>query len=291
MKKPLTAKQVDRVMPYVLLIPAMTLFTLFSFWPFAKSFYLAMTVTNKKGEAVAWAGLSNFTRLFAQPKFLQVLKNTFLFAALVAVFTFALAIIMALLCVEQKRFSRIYQTMYAIPMAIASAPAAALFLFIFKQSGVLDMLLGTSYPWLTSSKFAIYSVAAATVWLSIGSSFLFLLVGFRAVPETLLESARIDGAGKMTRIFRIMFPIASPQIFFVVFLNITNAFKAFGEIRLLTAGGPANSTETLVYAIYKEAILNGRFETACCYSIILFFAIFAVTRVQLLTENRVIHYD
>ena len=155
MKKPLTAKQVDRVMPYVLLIPAMTLFTLFSFWPFAKSFYLAMTVTNKKGEAVAWAGLSNFTRLFAQPKFLQVLKNTFLFAALVAVFTFALAIILALLCVEQKRFSRIYQTMYAIPMAIASAPAAALFLFIFKQSGVLDMLLGTSYPWLTSSKFAI----------------------------------------------------------------------------------------------------------------------------------------
>lgn len=290
-KKTILTNAIDKVAPYLLLLPAMGLFTLFSFWPFLKSIYLSLTVTDKAGRAVKWVGLSNFVRMFGQEKFIAVLKNTFLFALLVAVFTFVLAMILALLCVEQKRFARIYQIMYSLPMAIASAPAAALFLFIFKQNGVLDMLLGKSYPWLTSTKFAIYSVAAATVWLSIGASYLFLLVGFRAVPTELLESARIDGAGKLTRIFKIMIPISSPQIFFVVFLNITNAFKAFGEIRLLTAGGPANSTETLVYSIYKEAMLNGRFETACCYAMILFVAIFVVTRCQLLAEKKLVCYD
>ena len=111
------------------------------------------------------------------------------------------------------------------------------------------------------------------------------------MPEDLLESARIDGAGRLTRIFKIMFPIASPQIFFVVFLNITGSFKAFGEIRLLTGGGPAKATTTLVYAIYEQAMKNVRFETACVYSICLFLVIFLVTRIQLLVEKRVVFYD
>lgn len=287
----LSSRKVDKVAPYILLIPAMVLFTLFSFWPFFKSFYLAMTVTNKRGEAVKWVGLENFSRVFTSVDFKLVMKNTFLFAVVVGVFTFAIAMCLALLCVEKRRFSRIYEVMYSIPMAIAAAPAAALWLFAFKQGGLLDMLIGHSYPWLTDGKFAIYSVAAATVWLHIGSSFLFLLVGFRNVPEDLLESARLDGAGRLTRIFKIMFPIASPQIFFVVFLNITSSFKAFGEIRLLTAGGPAKSTTTLVYAIYEQAMQNGRFETACIYSICLFLVIFLVTRIQLLVEKRVVFYD
>ena len=290
-KMQISSKKVDKVAPYVLLIPAMTLFTLFSFWPFLKSFYLAMTVTNKKGEAVKWVGLENFIRVFTSGDFKLVMQNTFVFAAVVGVFTFVIAMCLALLCVEKRRFSRVYEVMYSIPMAIAAAPAAALWLFMFKQGGVLDMLLGQNYPWLTDGKFAIYSVAAATVWLHIGSSFLFLLVGFRNVPEDLLESARIDGAGRLTRIFKIMFPIASPQIFFVVFLNITGSFKAFGEIRLLTGGGPAKATTTLVYAIYEQAMKNGRFETACVYSICLFLVIFLVTRIQLLVEKRVVFYD
>ena len=235
--------------------------------------------------------LQNFARVFTSLDFAKTIKNTFHFALLVGVFTFLLALCLALLCVEKRRFSRVYEVMYSIPMAIAAAPAAALWLFIFKQGGVIDMVTGESYPWLTSPDFAIYAVSAATVWLSVGSSFLFLLVGFRNVPEDLLESARIDGAGTLTRIFKIMFPVASPQIFFVIFLNITNSFKAFGEIRLLTGGGPAGATTTLVYAIYDRAILNGRFETACVYSLILFLVIFLVTRTQFFVEKKFVFYN
>jgi sn-glycerol 3-phosphate transport system permease protein len=277
--------------PYLLLVPSMTLFTLFSFLPFLQSIFLSLTVTDKKGTVISWAGVDNYIRLFTRSSFLKIMGNTMWFALLVGAFTFIIAVALALLCVEQRKGSRIYQTMFAVPMAIASAPASAIFLFVFKQNGMINMLTGLDISWLTSVDFAIYAVAFATVWLSIGASFIFLLVGFRAVPEELLESAKIDGAGKLRRVFSIMLPVASPQIFFVIFLNITNSFKAFGQIKLLTGGGPANSTETLIYSIYKEAILNGRFETACTLSLILFFIILVVTRAQMFTEKRMVHYQ
>ncbi len=284
-------KGIEKIVPYVLLIPAFALFGTFSFWPFLRSIYLSMTVTNKKGQPVKFVLFNNFKRVFSSIDFTQTIGNTFLFALLVGVFTFLIAMVLALLCVEKHKFSRVYEVMYSIPMAIAAAPAASLWLFILKRDGVLDMVTGSDISWLTDPKYAIYGVAAATVWLSIGSSFLFLLVGFRNVPEDLLESAKIDGAGKLTRICKIMIPIASPQIFFVIFLNITHSFKAFGEIRLLTGGGPAGATTTLVYQIYQQAMLNGRFETACVYSLVLFVVIFLVTRLQLFAEKKLVFYN
>ncbi len=286
-----TKKKRVKVLPYLMLTPCIVLFTTFCFWPFIRSIYLSMTITDKRGSVVSWAGFSNFVRLFSKPSFLKILENTFWFAILVAVFTFLTAITLALLSVEQRKFSRVYQTMFSLTMAIASAPASAIFLFVFKKNGLMNMITGLDTAWLTSADTAIYAVAFATVWLSIGASFIFLLVGFRAVREELLESAKIDGAGRLRRIFSIMIPIASPQIFFVIFLNITNSFKAFGQIKLLTGGGPASSTETLIYSIYKEAILSGRIETACVLSLILFVIIFLVTRIQWFLEKRMVHYQ
>ena len=283
--------KLGKLVPYLLLLPTFALFTIFSYWPFLKSIYLTFTVTDKKGQPKKIVKFANFERVFKSIDFAQTMKNTFYFAAMVGVFTFLLALFLALISVEKRRFSRVYEVMYSIPMAIAAAPAAALWLFILKQGGVLDMITGKNHDWLTTRHLAIYGVTAATVWLAIGSSFMFLLVGFRNVPEDLLESAKIDGANWLTRVFRIMFPIASPQIFFVIFLNITHSFKAFGEIRLLTGGGPAGATTTLVYAIYEQAMLHGRFETACVYSMVLFIVIFLTTRVQMLAEHKFVFYE
>ena len=139
--------------------------------------------------------------------------------------------------------------------------------------------------------YAMVAVCTITSWMHVGTSFIFLLVGFRNVPEELLESARLDGAGPLRRIWNIILPLASPQIFFVVFLNITSAFKTFAQIQLLTGGGPANKTKNLIYFIYENAIINGRYETACVQAIFLFLLIFAVTRIQFLLEKKVVHYQ
>ena len=177
------------------------------------------------------------------------------------------------------------------PCPWRSAPAASIFIFLMrKDGGLLNQLLGTDIAWLRDPKWALLAVAFVTVWLSIGASYIFLLVGFRNVPEDLLESARLDGAGPVRRAFSVLIPVASPQIFFVVFLNISNAFKAFGQIKLLTEGGPNNATNTLIYSMYKNALLNGRYETACVQAILLFLIIFIVTRAQHVLEERTVFY-
>ena len=277
--------------PYLMLFPTIAFFVIFVFYPFAKSIYLAFTITDRRGNPVQWVGLMNFERLFGQSNFWLILKNTFVFAAIVGLGTFLIAVLLAALCIRQRKGSRIYQTMYAITMAIASAPAAAIGMFVFKESGFLNQLLGTEVAWLTDKNTALYAVAAVTIWLRIGSSFLFLLVGFRAVSDDLQEAALIDGANSWKRFWKIIVPMASPQIFFVVFLNITGSFKAFGQIKLLTGGGPSSASETLIYSIYKNGILSGRFETGCAYSLILFACIFLVTRIQFLFEKKFVHYQ
>ncbi len=277
--------------PYFMLLPTIVFFVIFCFYPFAKSIYLAFTVTNRQGDPVKWVGLMNFKRLFSQSSFWLIFKNTFVFAAIVGGGTFLIAGVLAALCIRQQKGSRIYQTMYAITMAVASAPAAAIGMFIFKESGLLNQLFGTKVSWLTNAGTALYAVAAVTIWLRIGSSFIFLMVGFRAVSQDLQEAALIDGASGWKRFFKIIVPMSSPQIFFVIFLNITGSFKAFGQIKLLTGGGPSSASETLIYSIYKNGILSGRFETACAYSLILFICIFLLTRIQFLFEKKLVHYQ
>jgi sn-glycerol 3-phosphate transport system permease protein len=276
--------------PYLLIAPVLALFALFSYYPFARTIFLAFSVTDKSGNLKKWVGFGNFKRLFSRPAFWSTIGNTFEFALIVAVCTLLIAMILALLAYKVKRGSRIYQTMYAIPMSIASVPASAMFLFMLKKDGFINRIFGTGIAWLQDPRWALPAVALVTVWLGVGAAFIFLLVGFRNVPEELIESATIDGAGPFQRAVHVLIPVASPQIFFVVFLNIGNSFKAFGQVKLLTAGGPAGASETLVYSIYKEALLNGRFETACAEALILFAIIFIFTRVQFALENKLVFY-
>lgn len=280
------------ILPYILILPAMALFMIFNFYPFLKAILLSFSMTNKQGEVTQWVGLANWVRVLTKDSFWDVIWITLKMAGINLVFTFAIALFFALLATKKARFSKWYQTMYALPMAIASSPAAAIFLFIFRQkNGLLNNLLGTSISWTTKLPYAFWAVCSMTIWMHVGISFIFLLVGFRNVPEEVLESAWLDGAGPLARIRHILIPMASPQLFFVLFLNISSSFRSFAQIRLLTGGGPANGTKNLIYYIYENAMINGRFETACVQAVVLFILIFSITQIQFALEKRMVHYQ
>ena len=153
------------------------------------------------------------------------------------------------------------------------------------------MALGTDMAWLQDADTALIAVAIVTAWSQIALSFILLLAGFRNVSNDLLEAATLDGAGAFTKAVRIKIPIASPQIFYVIFLKIISSLKAFGQIRMLTEGGPAGATTTLMYKVYERGTASGYFEWACCYSIILFIVIFVATRIQFMMEKKLVHYQ
>ncbi len=281
------------ILPYFLLLIPLILVTIFSFYPFIKTVVSSFSHTTEVGSWISWAGLENWEMVVTDGAFWQVIRNTFVFAALVLVISFAGSMLFALFADGCKRKGRrLVQTLYALPLVIASAPTSIIWKFILrKEGGILNLLLGTDIAWLLDSRTALGAVAVVTAWSQIAGSFILLLAGFRNVSEELLEAATLDGAGSFTKALKIKIPIASPQIFYVIFLKIITAFKAFGQIRLLTAGGPVGSSTTLMYKVYERGTASGYFELACCYSVILFIIIFTATRIQFLMEKKFVHYQ
>ena len=284
-------KRKVKLIGYFLILPAMIFLGCFTFYPFVKAIYLSFFVTDNLGNPGTFVGLKNYLRVFSSDGFKASLKATFRFALIVGVGTFSLSMFFAYFSLENRKGSKVYQTMFALPIALSSVPISAIAIYILGRNGLLNAWFGTSVAWLSTESTALYACAAVTIWASVGSSYIFLLVGFRNVDDSLLESAIIDGAGYFRRFLKIYVPIASPQIYFVVFLNIIHSFKSFAIVKLLVGAGPNDSTNVLIFATYSNAFLRGRFETACVYALVLCAVIFVFSRLQRIFEKRAVHYQ
>ena len=285
-------KLISKVEPFLYLTPAFAVFMVFVFYPFVKTIILSLSQTNLRGEIKSFVGLENFIELFQSPEFYSSIIVTFKFVFLVATPSVIIGFVLALLANNKLKGNRIYELMFSLPMAIASAPAAAIWTMIFHPTnGVLNFVLGQEIGWLTDPRYALISVAVVTTWLNLGLNFIFLTTGLRNIPTELLESSAIDGANFFHKLKNIIIPMVSPQMSLVIFMNLINAFQAFGQIKLLTQGGPGDSTNVLVHSIYREAFFNGRFETACTQALVLFVIMMIVTLLQFKFEKKGVHYQ
>ena len=285
-------KLISKVEPFLYLTPAFAVLMVFVFYPFVKTIILSLSQTNLRGEIKSFVGVENFIELFQSPEFYNSVIVTFKFVLLVATPSVIIGFVLALLANNKLKGNRIYELMFSLPMAIASAPAAAIWTMIFHPTnGVLNFVLGQEVGWLTDPRYALISVAVVTTWLNLGLNFIFLTTGLRNIPTELLESSAIDGANFFHKLKNIIIPMVSPQMFLVIFMNLINAFQAFGQIKLLTQGGPGDSTNVLVHSIYREAFFNGRFETACTQALVLFVIMMIVTLLQFKFEKKGVHYQ
>lgn len=290
LKKKSKLMQSNGKMALLLLLPAFILFGMFTFYPFLKAIYLSFFVTDKLGNPGAFVGLANIKSVLTSGDFKNSLTVTLRYASVIGVGTFFVAMFLAYLSVNKYRGTKIYTTMFSLPMSLASAPIAAITLYIFGKYGMLNDILGTSNAWISDKATTFLVISIVVIWANSGMSFIYLLVGFRNVPEDLLESADLDGANAWVKFWNVYVPIASPQIFFVVFLNIISAFKSFAVIKILI-GDTNKNLDVLVFQVYKQAFIRGRFETACIYAIALCVLIFLVTRIQLILEKKLVVYQ
>lgn len=281
-----------KVEPYLYLIPCLLGFFIFMFYPFIKTIFLSFNITNANGDAVEFVRFDNYKELLSSPDFIASIGVTLKFVVITAIPAIIIGLILAILANKKLKGSKLYEVMFAMPMAVSSAAAAVIWMLLFHPSiGIINYVLKVQIGWLTDEKFAIFSVALVTVWLNVGLNFIFILTGLKNIPDELSESAQIDGAKSGRKFFRLTLPLISPTLFFVFFINMINSFQSFGQIKLLTQGGPANSTNVIVHEIYREAFFNNRFETACAESIILFFIILIITLIQLKFEKKGVYYS
>lgn len=287
-RKPLKKKRFTPL-PYILLIPTTVFLILFTFYPLVNCIRLTFYATDSIGRPGAFVGLRIWKKVLTSDEFHRSIKNTLKYASCIGFGTFTLAMLLAFMCTRSVKGSKVYQTMFALPIALASAPVAAIFTYIFSKYGIFNAIIGGSTIWM-AGKTLFGTVVFIVIWANCGSSFIYLLVGFRNVPIELLECADLDGAKPFTKFFKIYLPIASPQVFFVIFLNILSAFKSFAMIRILV-GTEDSELSVLIVKLYNYAFVRERYETGCVYALILSLVIFLVSRIQFIVEKKVVFYQ
>ena len=278
------------------LLPSIILFGVFVFYPMFRTIYLSFFLTDQRGEAAVFVGLDNYRYLLESAAFLNSAKATILFVLYTVPAGVILALFLALIANEKLKGIGFFRTIYSSTMGVSVAAASVVWLFMFHPSiGMFNRFLALfdigQIQWLLDPDWALFSVAISTIWMNTGFSFLILLGGLQNIDEHLYESAKIDGAGYFYQLRRITLPMLSPTLFFIITISLINAFQSFGQIDILTKGGPAQSTNLIVYSIYREAFVNYQFGTASAQAVFLFLCILVVTILQFRFGERKVHYQ
>lgn len=266
------------VQPYVYLLPAIIIIILFMFWPFIQTIYRSLFLTNNMGANFEFIGLNNYQELLTSASFWNSVTVSLKFVAIVVTVGVSIGFIAALLC--QKSFPGLpfFSTSYAMPMAIASAGMAMIFQVMLNPTvGIINKIFGTTMNWLAHPELALLAVGFLTGWLNSGMNFLYFSSGLASIDDSLYESASIDGANGFKSFLYITLPSLKPTFFFVLVTNVINAFQGFGQINILTKGGPGQSTNVIVYDIYRNAFMNYRYGFASAESVVLFIIVMVLT--------------
>lgn len=285
-------KVIKAIFPYLCILPACACFATFQYFPFLRTLFLSFFLTDNEGNAKAFRGFKNYALIFTSHDYQQVLLNTFLFAGIVIVLSLIISFTTANLANIKGRAFRAFPILFTLPIAAAAGSFSLLFEKMFDPTmGIVNKFLHQDIRWFTDPNLALLTVAAITIWMMSGSNFLYLFAGLKNVPQELLESAEIDGANGLVKLFHIVIPCLSPMLFFVLITDIIAAFQSFTQVQIITQGGPGNATSVIVYSIYRDAFFNFRFGPAAAQSVFLFAIVLIITLIQFKNEKRMVHYE
>ncbi len=280
----------------LLVLPGVLLLLVFMVWPTLDAFWLSFHRENLLGTSREWVGLANYAELLRDPAFWRSVGATLLFAAVVAPVQLLLGLMAALMVARPFPGVELFRTLFFLTTAVPTAVAAVAWgWFLHPVGGTVNRWLQSVglpvQPWLTSVELALPTLAIITAWAGVGFTAILLTAGLQQIPEDLYEAARIDGAGAWTQFWRITLPLLSPTLFLVTLLTILSSLTAFGQIHLLTRGGPVDSTTVWVYRIYQDAFFNFRFSYAAAQAVALFLVLLLIAGLQFRWFGKRVHYE
>ncbi len=281
---------------FAFLLPSLVIFVLFVFWPLWQNFWLSTYATDPIGRPSVSVGLDQYQRLLQNPDFPNSLTVSITFALLTVPATLAVSLFLAALSNARLRGISIFRTIFSYTIAVSSATASLIFLYLFNRAtGPLDYFLTLlrlpTISFLTDVSSALPSIALTTVWLQIGLNTIILLAGMQGISDEFYESAKIDGAAFWDSFRHITIPLLSPTMFFLIVVDTLGALQTFTQVQVMTRGGPVQATDVLVYAIYRQFYFNGNYGYAAAQATILFFIMLVLTVIQFGVIERRVFYQ
>lgn len=269
----------------ILLLPATLGLLIFAFFPIAQAFDVSFYEAPLLSTQREFVGLENYQTAIADSVFQRALLNTLVYAVAVVILQVVLALLLATLINHRFPGVGLFRSAYFLPVVTSLVVVSTVWKIMYHaDNGLINSVLRTvslsPQPWLISPDLALWSVVIIGVWKEVGFSMLVLLGGMQSIPSDLYESSAIDGASTWTAFWRITLPLLRRALLFVVVLSTINAFKIFIPIYVITDGGPADSTQTLVFYIFQSAFRYYKLGYAAALSFLLLGLVLILTAVQ-----------
>jgi multiple sugar transport system permease protein len=241
-------------------------------------------------------GFQNFVDIFSGGSdFWIALKNTLYYSVLTIPVAIILALVLAVL-LNNVKGKMIYRTIYFMPQVTSSVAVCMIWLWMYNGDfGLINQLLsyvGIKGPqWLTDTRWVMPAIAILSIWWGLGYNMTIFLAGLQSIPRSYYEAATIDGANAMQQFRHITLPLISPTTFFLTIMAVISSFQVFDQAYIMTGGGPAKASTTLVYLVWNTAFQEFYMGRASAIALMLFVMILIVTLIQFKFSDRWVNYE
>ena len=275
----------ERYAAWLFILPALLGIIIFIIIPVFCSFGLSFADWDLLNE-IKFAGLANYK------VFYQILGNTFVFAIATSVFGVIIPLVLAYILQQKIRGAEFFKVAYFLPFVTPMIVVGVVWEWIFDPNiGFLNNVLHQHLNWLYDSHLALPALIFVNVWKLTGYNMVIFLSAFGTIPQSIFEDVKIDGANEWQTFKNVTVPMLSPTIFFVVIITAISSFQVFDLIYLMTQGGPQNSTNVLVYAIYKNAFEYFNVGKSCALAYVLFVIILILTLAQWKFRKKLVYNE
>lgn len=265
-------------------LPFLIIFFLFMVYPLIFGLYISFFKWNILGNP-SFLGLENYIELFKDEKFYTSLWHTFQFVIITTPILLLIGFLMALLVTGKSPLRKVEETVFFIPYIFSMTVVSTLWAWIMqKDFGVLNQVIrilgGEPVSWLTNANLAMWSISVATFWWTAGFNMVLMSAGIKQISKEVFESAIVDGASYPQQVVHITIPLLAPTLVLCLILQVIASFNVFGQVYVMTGGGPAGATRVLVQYIYETGFKYFKMGYSAAMSYILFLIILAVSVLQ-----------
>jgi ABC-type sugar transport system permease subunit len=279
----------------IFLAPALASFALWVFYPLGRTVYLGTQRSDPFGLRTEYVGFEQYRAVLESSQFHNSLKVTFAYVLISVPIALVLGLGLAVLANTHMRGMRVFRTVFSSTVASSVAVSALLWFVLLQPSlGLVNQFLESigrePVDLLNDPDRALFAVSATTIWQNLGIVFVTVIAGLQAMPEELHEAARVDGHGAWSRFRNVTVPSISPTLLFTTVVLTIRAFQTFGEIDLLTQGGPNERTNVLTYSLYTTVFKERDPGGGAALAVVLFVIILTLTLIQFRFLERRVHY-
>lgn len=273
---------------YLLILPNYIIYTVFTLIPIVWT--VVMSFTNYDLKSYTFIGIQNYIDIFKDEIFLKSIWNTIYYSILTILPTMVLALLLALLLNRQIPGRGFFRTLFYLPNILSMVAVSMAWSYLYNaQAGILNKMLNAvglpSVGWVTDTKWAMISVAIMSIWQSLGYNAVLYLSGLQGIPTYLYEAATIDGANAVQQFFHVTIPSLRPTTFFIFVMSCIHSFEVFGQVYILTQGGPLNSTTTIAHQVYRNGFEYYKMGYASAEAVILLLLILIMTMINMRGGN------